>query len=747
MLGNQSSGGNKPVFRNARLFPHQGNNNCNNLKSEHHHSDFIDEDFSNDIPEMKILPMDYVAKAKSKPKCPPPPPPKNFQSKSKFQPSATAPKNQPSKPPQKVTINAPEKPEKGVKSKQHSDKYLVYKRKHSIFGTSKDSAGEKLKYVSDNDKKSSLDAAVMQAKEKKKYLIFDSKRSSSKLDSIQYYFDNKSYEKHVDNKLYENKLSQQQQQKQNKEMADEEDSDCDTSKDFEKVSRSWEYRDNAKTESKLKLFESRHDAQKSKHTNSLTSSKSEDSGASSSSEVSLKRQNCRLKPLQKFTTSKSIGDLTSSKTSHDVKRINQIFENAKQHQAAVIANAIAQKSNNFERDKYKIHKKVKDAEHGKKYHRSSTDLNIKSTALSLCSSSTSTSSSSSSTASCGFKNCKLSNCPISHTSPESSSSNSSRPPSSNNNNSISNMLSMNERRSKFDENFIRKFEGMRKNSPNVILKNNEITVNNKTNISVNGKSNIIVNDMKSNNFTPSSDVFIVNEKESKSMNNSCGGNNENNKTTIKINESCFVVNHSGTNNDMKINNNERNKNIIELNSERAISNWDKNIRVKNNPQPKFNNKIDVNNKIKNEENSVKIYVIGSDTAASSPTPSATLSSLTSSSHESSDSDKDDGYYDASSQGRSSSPEFSEMFKKLRDLCSMKAKSSSQIGCDSTLFWNNSFFDEDESDLMLTALNRKTNKTAKSSSSTYACTKCHTTTEDLKSNYICICRNKVKINFS
>lgn len=734
MLGNQSS--NKPMFRNARLFPHQGNN-CNNFKNEHHHSDFIDEDFSNDIPEMKILPMDYVAKTKSKPKCPPPPPPKNFQSKCKFSPSVAAPTNQPPKPPLKVTINAPEKV---VKSKQQSDKYLVYKRKHSIFGTSKDSTGEKLKYVSDNDKKSSLEAAVLQAKEKKKYLIFDSKKSSSKLDSIQYYFDNKSYEKHVDNKLYENKLSQQQQ-KQNKEIADEEDSDCDTSKDFEKVSRSWEYRDNAKTESKLKLFESKHDAQKSKHTNSLSSSKSEDSGASSCSEVSLKRQNCRLKPHQKFTTSKSIGDLTSSssssKTSHDVKRINQIFENAKQHQAAVIA----LKSNNFERDKYKIHKKVKDAEIGKqKYHRSSTDLNIKATALSSCSSSTS--SSSSSAASCGFKNCKLSNCPISHTSPPSalSSSNSSLTPSSNS----SNVLSMNERRSKFDENFIRKFEGMRKNSPNVILKNNEITVNNKTNISVNGKSNIIVNDMKSNNFTPSSDVFFVNEKESKSRNNGCGGNNDNNKTTIKINESCFVVNHSsGTNNDMKINNNERNKNIIELNSERAISNWDKNIRVKNNPQPKFNNKIDVNNKIKNEENSVKIYVIGSDTAASSPTPSAALSSLTSSSHESSDSDKDDGYYDASSQGRSSSPEFSEMFKKLRDLCSMKAKSSSQIGCDSTLFWNNSFFDEDESDLMLTALNRKTNKSAKSSSSSYACTKCHTTTEDLMSNYICICRNKVK----
>lgn len=701
MLGNQSAGGNKPVFRNARLFPQQTNCN-NNIKNDH--SDFIDEDFTGEIPEMKLLPMDYVAKAKLKPKCPPPPPPKNFQSKCKYEPTQQPPQTPP-KPPLKVTINAPESVEKDVKSKS-SDKYLIYKRKHSIFGTSKDSAGEKLKYVSANDKATST---AMQGKEnKKKYLIFDSKKSSSKLDSIQYYFDNKSYEKYVDNKLYGSKLNQQS----NKVTIEEEegdycDSDVDTNKDFERVSRSWEYRDNAKTESKLKLFESRHDSNKSK-SNSL---KSEDSGASSCSEVSWKRQNCRLQPISKFTTSKSIGDLTA-KTSHDVKRINQLFENVKQHQAASIANAIALKSRNFEKDKYKVHKKLKEVDDVKKYQRSSTELNIKSPISSVAPSSPSSS--------CGLKNCK-----ISHT-------------------SASSVLGVNERRSKFDENFIRKFEDMKKNSPCLSLKNNEITVNNKTNISVNGKSNIIVNDTKNSsgnhNFTP--DLFIINEKESKS--------NNDNKTTIKINESCFVVNHSSRN-DVKINNNERNKNIIELNSEKATSNWDKNIKVKNNPQSKFNNKIDVNNKIKSEENSVKIYVIGSDnTTASSPTPSAAPSStLTSSSQDSSDSDKDDGYYDASSQGRSSSPEFSEMFKKLRDLCSMKSKSSissgvvkdngAPFGCDSTLFWNNSFFDEDENDLMLTELNKKTDK---KSTAAYACTKCHTTTEDLLSNYICICRTKV-----
>jgi hypothetical protein len=734
---------------------------------------------------MKLLPMEYVGKVKSKPKpkCPPPPPPiKNAKCK--------CPASNDGKPATKsalkVTINAPESASEKASAKL-SDKYLVYKQKHSIFGTSKDILNGKLKYVSDNTK-SSVDAAIQDAQKskegKKKYLIFDSKKNnSSKFETIQYYFDNKSYEKYVDTKLYGrlNHISNPQpilkknnsNCNENRNIDDDEDDDdeiddIDLHSDIDmrgfENSRSWEYRDNAKTESKLKLFESKQKKQESNKKSQFRSSKSEGScsgnisGASSCSEVLLKRQNCRLKPQQKLTLSKSIGDLTainkSSKTNHDVKRINQLFENVKQSQVTIASTAL--KSNADNKEKYKIHKVVRDdsivvgdrgnlcRENVKKYHRSSTDLSIKSPV--------------SKPSSCGFKNCKLSNCPVSHH----TNHNSSQSPS---------VPIINERRSKFDENFIKKFEDMMKNSSstninnNCILRNNEITVN-KTNISVNGKSNIIVNDTKNNFTSPSChDVLIINSDCSSTNNEKevHSKANNNNKTTIKINDSCFVVNNS---NDVKFNNNEKNMNIIELNSEKVMTptNWDKNIKVKNNPQPKFNNKIDVNNKIKNEENSVKIYVIGND-SASSPTPSAAFSTISSTSPDtssSSDSDKDDGYYDASSQGRSSSPEFSEMFKKLRDLCNANNKQVKKhqqqphmkFGYDGTLFWNNSYFDEDETDFMLTAMNNnhngsmsKKNEKLSSSSSTYACTKCHTTTEDLLSNYICICRNKVKRNIS
>lgn len=70
---------------------------------------------------------------------------------------------------------------------QHPLKYAVYK-KHNPQDFSKD---VKLQYTND-------DAFF---KSKKKYLAFESKKRSS-LDNIQFYFDSKSYERHVDNKMY-----------------------------------------------------------------------------------------------------------------------------------------------------------------------------------------------------------------------------------------------------------------------------------------------------------------------------------------------------------------------------------------------------------------------------------------------------------------------------------------------------------------------------------------------------------------
>ncbi|CRL00206.1 CLUMA_CG013480, isoform A [Clunio marinus] len=685
MLGTQSSNNNLKL-KNNRLI----GVNCKPSTNSSEHSDYIDEDYSdyvvkNDIPEMKLLPIDYVHKA-VKPSCAPPPPPVKCKCLKPENPKSAL----------KVTISEPMNMEKNPNEKS-SSKYLVYKKKHSIFGTTQ-ATPEKLQYVNGNDKKPAKVSTPDPPKVKegkKRYLIFDSKKSNNKLDSIQYYFDNKSYEKYVDNKLYG---------KLNRNLTPEpKEIDVDMMNGFEN-SLSWEYRDNSKTENKLKMFESKLEPRQTWTTRSDGST----SGASTCSEVSLKQRNCRLKPGLKFTVSKSIGDL-SMRTSQDVDRINLLFANAKPHQVG--------SKMNFDRDKYKIHRQMNKEktessacgshsernltkDNLKKYHRTTTELNIEKLPVS-------------SKSSCGFQNCKFSDCPVSSNSEKSTAS-----------------TPVNARRTRFDENFIKKFEDMRKNS-NAMMKNNDGAVI-KSNISVNGKSNIFVNDTKCNFTQNDQDAFIIDRFKEKETLVSKTSNQ--NKTTIKINDNCFVVNH---NNEVKINNNEKNKNIIELNSNSndKVSNWDKNIKVKNNPQPKFNNKIGINNKIKNEENSVKIYVLGNDN--SSPTPSATMSIS------SSDSEKDYGYFDTSSQGRSSSPEFAEMFKKFRQMCNVKLN---PLGCDGALFWNNSYFDEDEieneNDLVTQNNNNKTTEND-ADSPLYACTKCHTTKEDLLSNYICICRNKVE----
>jgi hypothetical protein len=692
MIGtSQNVANSKKQLKNTRFV---GTTNCDSTSK-----DQIDGDFSDyaviskaEIPEMKLLKMEYVHKA-VKPSCPPPAPPKP---KCKCTTTTTtsgvieSPKISPPPPPPlksalKVTISEP--------LEKNSAKYLIYKQKnHSIFGSAAvkgnngDIQSTKLQYISgkmdsnqtqnlhQTENSSSSSSSLPKVKEtnnKKRYLIFDSKKNSNKFDSIQFYFDNKSYEKYVDNKLYGKIGGGRSATPELRDISN------DDLKCFEN-SRSWEYRDHSKTESKLKLFDN---SWKLKTATTKSDGGNSSSGASScDSEISLKRRNCRLRPQHKFTISKSIDDLSSSsKASHDVSRINQLFANATPQQLASKAKFgdLKCKPNVTNNNNSKLTRK-----NLSKYHRSTTELNLKTVAQSQSSSS------------CGFKNCKFSHCPVSNSVASA--------PNNNNNNSNN----VNEKRKKFDENFIKKFEDMQKN-----LRNNEYSNhNNKSMISVNGKSNIIVNDAKN-----IQDFFIADGKKQ---------NNHQNKTTIKINESCFVVNNNSSNEERN------NRNVIELNN----SPWgDKNIKVKNNLLAKVDNKIvDAHNKIRNEENSVKIYV------SASPTPSTTLSISSSSS----DSDKDYGYFDTSSQGRSSSPEFAEMFKKFKQLCKEKS-----MGCDGTMFWNNSYFDEEESEIksskkILDPPTKVITTTTTTTGALYACTKCHTTTEDLMSNYICICRNKV-----
>lgn len=659
--------------------------NCNSRNSTiSEHSDFIDEDYSSDcavknnIPEMKLLPMDYVPKAAIKPKCSPPLPPTKCKCvESKLPIKVAAISTSESSPIDKVRL-------------KNCAKYLVYKKKHSIFGgTTTDMSPEKLKYISDNTINTTEELIhqepVKSKENKRKYLIFDSKKNGSdKLDSIQYYFDNKSYEKYVDDKLYGkiNQLSPHSHQisrdKKNLSM-----------KGFEN-SRSWEYRDNNKTENKLKLFETKQ--------NDITKycAKSDDStsGASSCSETSLKQINCRLKSHQKCATSKSISDV-SLKTSHDVSRINQLFLNAKQQQQHLkqlspTTSAMTTQTN-VDKEKYKIHRKLNSqhADEQNVMNKGGRCLNNGDLRKHSSTATAEPSTEALPSSSCGFMNCKFSD------------------------NSQSTQAHASESCRKFNEKIIKKLDNIHM-SANV----------NKTNISVNGKSNIIINDTK--NIAPNEYDEYINGCNKKLKEPHWKANNQN-KTTIKINDSCFVANQC---NDIKINNNERCKNVIQLNSEKNIATyWDKNIKGTINEQPKyFDKKIDINSNIRNVENSVKIYV----TCGVSPT-------LSRSSQDSSDSDRDYGYFDTSSQEHSSSPEFVKMFKKFRQLCTEK---STQVVCDGSMFWNNSYLDDDET-IRNDPTDTKRQTKITMNGATHPCTKCRTTDDDLLSNYICICRKQVK----
>jgi hypothetical protein len=93
-----------------------------------------------------------------------------------------------------------------------SKKYKVYK-KYNGFGKAVETDLGKLKYTND------ADYSLFAESKKNKYSLFEN-RKKSKFQTIQYYFDNKSYEQYVDNKLYgvvngrREKQQQQQQQQQ-----------------------------------------------------------------------------------------------------------------------------------------------------------------------------------------------------------------------------------------------------------------------------------------------------------------------------------------------------------------------------------------------------------------------------------------------------------------------------------------------------------------------------------------------------
>lgn len=89
-----------------------------------------------------------------------------------------------------ATPSTPSTPATPAAHNQHALKYAVYK-KHNSMDASALAKQEKLQYTNDE--------AFF--KSRKKYLVFDGRKRNG-LDNIQFYFDSKSYEQHVDNKMY-----------------------------------------------------------------------------------------------------------------------------------------------------------------------------------------------------------------------------------------------------------------------------------------------------------------------------------------------------------------------------------------------------------------------------------------------------------------------------------------------------------------------------------------------------------------
>lgn len=100
----------------------------------------------------------------------------------------------------RVTEHSSSNGGKSIKVPEISNsKYAVYK-KHNLLLPPHDQHRQRTSTVAteEEEKNSKVFDSV---KFRKKYFLFDTKKRS-KLDNIQFYFDNKSYERHVDNKLY-----------------------------------------------------------------------------------------------------------------------------------------------------------------------------------------------------------------------------------------------------------------------------------------------------------------------------------------------------------------------------------------------------------------------------------------------------------------------------------------------------------------------------------------------------------------
>ncbi|XP_035793107.1 uncharacterized protein LOC118467126 isoform X5 [Anopheles albimanus] len=207
----------------------------------------------------------------------------------------------------------------GDKEEVAKSKYLVYK-KHNGFGANvsgnTDASVAKLQYINDSDIK-------MKASVKKKYGLFENKRKN-KLETVQYYFDSRSYERYVDNKLYGvvNKTEQQE-----------------VSSPLPPVSNAFNpQKQHAAVENKHQLQQTNnrpsmmrvinqpavtHRKGNASKPKTIKKNPSVEVPAEKGALTGLKQENCRVFKLQKSHTSTNL--LMRHRSLNDIHRINQLF--------------------------------------------------------------------------------------------------------------------------------------------------------------------------------------------------------------------------------------------------------------------------------------------------------------------------------------------------------------------------------------------------------------------------------------
>uniref|UniRef100_A0A182IWR8 DH domain-containing protein n=1 Tax=Anopheles atroparvus TaxID=41427 RepID=A0A182IWR8_ANOAO len=218
---------------------------------------------------------------------------------------------------------------------QGKSKYLVYK-KHNGFGANTPSAtesgssksttaGGKLQYINDSDIK-------MKASVKKKYaMLFDSKKKN-KLETVQYYFDSRSYERYVDNKLYGVVNEGQKVQQESKSRPGS--PGKGGSGEGQQKRLSWDVRQHNNRPSMMRVINQSAAAKKCANAMLLNqataAAKPMSAEAPESGGGGLKQENCRMFKLQKSHTSTNF--LTRHRSMNDIHRINQLFLESKSNQ-------------------------------------------------------------------------------------------------------------------------------------------------------------------------------------------------------------------------------------------------------------------------------------------------------------------------------------------------------------------------------------------------------------------------------